>query len=366
MSRFSKILKIASICLAAAFFLYVPLFVIPKIGGGADTEKPGQRGIVELWHVENFDGGSASRVDWLKGRSKEFESKNKGVYVHVTLYTLEQVLAAIANGQHFDLLSFSAGFGTEILSSLREYQGALNTSDNYTAGGAFEGRQYAVPYMAGGYFLFGSDENADLLETLFDKPEKKNASSFACGYGLANSPLTALALNAKSLMPASSKIDIAEGNTQFTAYERFIRGECQILLGTQRDQFRLTNRIQTGKLESLKAQPLGGFTDLVQYIALSAGSGEMLGMAQNFIEYLTSDAVQAKLTRCNMLSVCAIGISVAADAEELEKALSGAKTVNVFSTGAALAALRNQSVECLLNGQKKDVLFFLTSGGMLP
>lgn len=364
MSKLSKTLKIAAFCLALSFFLFVPLFVIPRITTEHTQAKQEKKGIIELWHIESFEGGSASRVDWLLGRSREFENKHKGVYVSVTLKTKEQVFEAIENGQHFDLLSFSTGLGAEIMAHLQEYKGAVNSSDNFTAGGVWNGRQYAVPYMTGGYFLFTTDERAEnLREIVFEPPKKQNI--LVCGYGLTNSPLTALALNSVGKITSDSKLDIDEKTTQFKAYERFLRGESRLLLGTQRDQFRLWNRMANGRLDYVKAEALGGFTDLVQYVALSGSCDKMLEYATLFIEFLTFDGTQAKLSRCNMLSVCGVGVYSGGEMKMLEDALKKAKTVNVFSSAKSLEGLRAQSLRSLANADKNDILFFLTSGGVL-
>lgn len=97
---------------------------------------------------------------------------------------------------------------------------------------------------------------------------KKTVSlaSVACGYGGFNQPCMALALNATQ----SRRNDLLdEGLTQYEAYEKFLTGNNHtVLLGTQRDIYRLTNRIEQGRLGECVFEPLGGFTDLVQYIAV--------------------------------------------------------------------------------------------------
>ena len=54
----------------------------------------------------------------------------------------------------------------------------------------------------------------------------------------------------------------------YTAYDKFLKGNFENLIGTQRDVFRVTNRQQKGLLTDYNIFPLGGYTDLVQYISV--------------------------------------------------------------------------------------------------
>ena len=48
-------------------------------------------GVLELWNVDTFEGGSVSRTAYLEKRAQEFEKQNKGVFIQVKNITLEQL-----------------------------------------------------------------------------------------------------------------------------------------------------------------------------------------------------------------------------------------------------------------------------------
>ncbi len=331
--------------MATFFLIAAPVFIIPRL-----TQKKAQsvtikQGIIELWHIETFEGGSASRVDWLKARAAEYEKQNKGIYVHISLLTVEQAVN-MAESQQFDLVSFSAGAGTNLIGYLDEYKGAINAIDVFTDSGIFCGKQYAVPYMTGGYFLFSKNEiNLDEIAK----------SEILFGFGQYNSPLTALALStAKTQVTADYSV------TQYKAYERFLSSKNALLLGTQRDEYRLGNRVASGSLPSIYAVALGNFTDLTQYLAISQVCSDV-DMATDFIEYLTSDGVQAKVSRCNMFSVCGITVYQNGFMAEMEKNLNKIKTINVFSTELTIEKLLEASLNAANGIDKGEILFFLSS-----
>ena len=68
--------------------------------------------------------------------------------------------------------------------------------------------------------------------------------------------------------------DIAKGCceptlTQYGAYERFLSGNAAtILLGTQRDYWRLKGRMDNGKIGEICFAALSDYTDLVQYVGI--------------------------------------------------------------------------------------------------
>ena len=51
----------------------------------------GYKGVIELWNVEAFEGGSGSRSSWLTGKSAKFEKANTGLFVHVTDLTVTEL-----------------------------------------------------------------------------------------------------------------------------------------------------------------------------------------------------------------------------------------------------------------------------------
>ena len=74
-----------------AFMLAAPFVVLGNLPR-SDLFVAGARfeGILELWHIESFEGGVGSRAGWLKKRSTAFEKQNKGCLVNVTVLTPER------------------------------------------------------------------------------------------------------------------------------------------------------------------------------------------------------------------------------------------------------------------------------------
>lgn len=158
-----------------AFMLAAPFVVLGNLPR-SDLFVAGARfeGILELWHIESFEGGVGSRAGWLKKRSTAFEKQNKGCLVNVTVLTPEQAQEKLNNGERFDLASFSAGAGFELLPYLSPYGGDVScVRGDYLRGGQLNGKVYALPYMAGGYALAAMSknlagfENKNLAENIF-------------------------------------------------------------------------------------------------------------------------------------------------------------------------------------------------------
>lgn len=328
-------------------------------------------GILDLWHIESFEGGTGSRSEWLKRRSISFEKQYKGCLVSVTTLTTEQAKYKLEQGQRFDLVSFSPGVGFDLLPYLLPFEGEVGgVRADLLAGGRVDGKVYGVPYLMGGYVLAAQVknldrfENKDLAENIFGyafekKVGKKTVSlySAACGYGTFNQPTLALALNTSA---TSANALIGEGLTQYEAYERFLTGNHHtVLLGTQRDVVRLNNRISQGRLGGCVFRPLGGFTDLVQYVAVGSADSGKTFFAKKFVVFLTSEAVQQKLAELNMFSTACVPLYSEGAMCELEKALESVRTINVFSDPALLSQLRNEALKALEGGGKDTIKNYL-------
>ena len=232
------------------------------------------QGVIELWNVESFEGGIGSRATWLTQRAAKFESTHEGLFVHVTTLTESQLEQKLAEGESFDLISFSRGVGAKVQSYLQPYTASVaGIRENFLVSGQVGAKVYALPYYCGVYCLFARTsqlhQNADLLSTAlvntFTRKVGKhtyNLQPLICGFTPHNSPLTALAMSG-----GQGEIAPDESVTQYSAYEKFLANTTAVtLLGTQRDMYRLAKREQSGKIENLTFYPLYGYTDLVQCI----------------------------------------------------------------------------------------------------
>lgn len=319
------------------------MWALPNLPNKPEMKpQAGYKGVIELWNVEAFEGGSGSRGSWLISRSAKFEQQNSGLFVHVTTLTEAEARQKLADGQQFDIVCFSRGVGDAIKQHLAPLElDTKNINDNMLLAGQFDGKQYAVPLFAGAYCMFARSSQlaqADLLskaltQTYTRKIGKNTVelSPLICGFTSSNSPLTALAMSGGQ----GNATKISEDVTQYQAYEQFVSNQKAVtLLGTQRDLYRLTQREQNGKIESLSFCPLNAYNDLVQFAGINYECGEKLTSCVAYLQYLVSNEVQQTLVNLSMFSVLATS-SIYTDERyaALEQGLSNTFVPNVFADG---------------------------------
>lgn len=92
--------KAVAVILLCAFMLAAPFVVLPNLPrSDLFVAEARFEGILELWHIESFEGGVGSRAGWLKRRSAAFEKQNKGCLVNVTVLTAEQAVEKLEAGE---------------------------------------------------------------------------------------------------------------------------------------------------------------------------------------------------------------------------------------------------------------------------
>lgn len=312
------------------------------------------RGVVELWNVETFEGGSGSRSSWLTSRAAKFEKTHEGFFVHVTDLSVQQLKEKLDCGETFDVICFSRGVGCLVQSLLQPYSGSVkDVKENLLASGRLDGKVFALPLYVGGYFLFARQsqlpQNADLISVALTNSYTRKVGKttyelqpLLCGFTPYNSPLSALAMSG-----GRGKTVQNENVTQYAAYESFLANKTAVtLLGTQRDLYRLTKREESGKMEKLVCRALTGYTDLVQYLALSA-TCQNVQCCTEFLQFAISEAVQQTLTNVSMFSVLEQTYYTSVCYAELEKGLASAYVPNVFADSQALTAQRNAALKTL-------------------
>lgn len=333
--------KFALITIAVvAIAVFALMWALPNLPRKPQTlPNASYKGVIELWNVEAFEGGSGSRSAWLTSRSAKFEQKNKGLFVHVTTLTEAEARLKLQDGQAFDIVCFSRGLGDDI----KQYLVPLDVStrsarENMLLAGQFDGKQYAVPLYAGAYCLFARSAQlaeADLLaksltQTYTRKIGKNTVelSPLICGFTSSNSPLTALAMSGGQ----GDASKISEQVTQYQAYEQFVSNKTAVtLLGTQRDLFRLSQREQNGKIEDLSFRPLEGYTDLVQFAGVNGECGEKLSSCKAYLQYLLSNESQQGLIDLALFSVLEDSFYVDKRYALMEQGLSRAFVPNAFT-----------------------------------
>ena len=235
----------------------------------ADSEEvKNYKGIINVWQIDSFEGGTGSRKNFLSDMARTFEKKNDGVLVMVSSHTAESAEESFKKGVYPDLISY--GYGVEITGIIE-----LKTEKDFD-GGKVGDKQFAVPWCRGNYVLIenpeAKGENTVVSESKYTLPE-------VCA-----------AINELNLSNCVYEEPL-------TAYITFVGGKAKYLIGTQRDIVRLENRGF-----NYKATPLFKFNDLYQYISAFNNGDEKSYFAKKYLSMLLSDETQKKLSKIRMFS----------------------------------------------------------------
>lgn len=260
------------------------------------------QGVLTLWQVDSFEGGVGSRKQFLLKVAREFEKQNNGTLIMVINQTPEGVKESIKKGVYPDIISF--GVGTYINGFSK-----LNTN-NYTLGGLIGEDVYATSWCRGNYTLISKEKLDDLA--------LKNIDELIVSKGKFNQPLTAFSL--ENLSATNIKVF-----APLDAYTNYLSSKNGVLLGTQRDIFRLKNRG-----ENFYAYPLSNYNDLYQYISILSTEEVKRFYAEKFINYLVSDSVQNKLNQIGMLS-CYTKANYSEEVFINMQSLNKFKTISAFT-----------------------------------
>ncbi len=228
------------------------------------------QGIINLWHIDTFEGGVGSRADFLFKQTVEFEKQNSGVLILVTSHTIESYNENIRKGICPDFISY--GVGVDIVGATE-----MTVKGNFI-GGKVLGKTYAVAWCRGGYVLI-------------ENPNAKKSNGVIVSSNKIAKPFTALALS-------NLEVKIDGEKPPLDAYYHFVTGESKYLLGTQRDVNRLNKRDFNAVIT-----PITTFNDLYQYISILTQDQTKTYYINAFINQLLSVSVQKKLKNIGMLSV---------------------------------------------------------------
>ena len=321
----------------AIIFLFVaPFIILPKVYGSQniwDKDLPEETVFLELWEVDTFEGGSANRARFLEKTAYKFQELNNVVYIYVRTLTVEQATAMLAEGQRPDMVSFGIGAGELFASYCQPLDIKTPVRSELLDAGSYDGSQLAVPWCMGGYLLATTDEDINLTDLSVSAPSGEDMWLVGTGgeYNVAS-----LALDG-----VTSYINPSERFTQYEAYEAFLKGnKFDVLLGTQRDYFRLQNRVNLGTISNIKYEFLVGYTDLVQYMAITTQDETINNCAKNFIRYLCSVTVQKTLTSIGMFGVTSVKIYQDSYSEFENVMMQNLDVLNVFTDNTTLNELR--------------------------
>ena len=311
---------------AVVFTLFFGRYKI--VEGGVNTERAEYKGVLTLWQIDSFEGGTGSRKQFLLKAARGFEKENSGVLVMVINQTVDGAKACFDKGEYPDLISFGCGVDVSSYTKI--------TPTKKVLGGLIGSDCYATAWCKGGYVLIFNNALVD--------ENSINGSEFdglLVSQGEFTQPLAALcfeniiANNIETLKP-------------FDAYVKFTSGKVKCFLGTQRDIVRLNNRGM-----EYTARPLEKFCDLYQYISVTSTDALKNYYANLFVEYLVSDKVQKSLNDISMFSPFT---SVNFDNDALNK-MQNAKTsvtISAFNSREQLEEIKRLSA-LYLGGEKSTL-----------
>ncbi len=304
----------------------------------------GNKIVLDLCHVETFEGGSASRAGFLKRQAEKFNKQNNNFFVSVTTMSLDEFELNINSGYSADLYSFGTGAGSYIQSKLQTLKKQSNIREDLQNNATLSGKIYAYPYLLSGYAVISYESLTAQDETLtakltLAKQGKKRVGGTIFGAGVTN-PAQALCCNNIKLQAQDVTID----TTTYLAYSNFLKKTTKSLVGTARDVARIKNREQNGNISPCKYEFLSHYSDLVQYIGVSSNLDKAKSeVATNFASFLLSDSAQKDIANYGLFSVTNLKIYESDYMSEFEKALAlPLQSVNAFVSKEEIE--RNQSV----------------------
>ena len=313
-------------------------------------------GVLTLWNVDTFEGGSVSRTAFFEKRAIEFEKENKGVYLSVQNLSLEQLKMNLESGKKPNIITFGIGVGQEIKDEIIELN--LETSkvrDDLLVSGKLDGKLKAVPIILGGYSLILNKEKLsgeDIVETL----KTNNSKIIFSSQDLIN-PLLPLVL--KDVNLSNQEIENVDS---YDAYDKFINEKYNAIVGTQRDLFRCKNRENNLKMQC-EYNFLGGFSDLIQYASIFPCEENALNMSKKFVEYVISEKVQEKLEHINMYPVINKNIYTDDFYNKFnQNLLKPLKTLNAFLSTDKIENLKELSKDFVFLGKtanKSEILKYI-------
>ncbi len=293
--------KLVSAAVFVFLCVYVPLVAVKKAKDYEIYKEPIiDTRIYTIWHIETFEGGSKSRLTFLKSIARKIESENKGVLIMIKQIEPDKLESELNEGAP-DIFSFGFGVGKLILPSLAELNSAFNVRDEFVESGSFNKQLFALPYIVSGYAEFshgGQVKNYYCGENEYIHPEKI--------YSALNYALT-------------------ERQSQYEAYKDFIYDDESKLIGSARDVFRVSNLNAVGRA-SASITPIDSYTDLIQYIGIKTNDE----ITNKFLAMALDDEHQRSLVDYGLFSSKYPKIYSSGIYDIMENALYSATIPNVF------------------------------------
>ena len=299
-------------------------------------------GIIEMWNIDTFSGGSVSKTDYLNTVARSFEKINNGLYVNIINMSVEEARLALADGRKPMMISFGYGVGQLFLELFEPLNiNCTKVKEEIKISGQRDSVQYAIGYLMGGYAYYSTTNK--LLDASKDTATQISSGYESCGYDKALRKTTkhiyglcvgdSEYISPMSVLSNKSSDEIFKSSNDYDAYVDFISlNKATILLGTQRDLVKLKGKLERGAIEDLIIEPAINYNDLIQYIGIVKGQDEMYAnCCKMFVEHLMSEASQKKLEGSGMFSTTISKLYSDEDFSRLEEAVWNIENVpNVF------------------------------------
>lgn len=349
--------KIVFVCVSRFFLVCLLIFVlifVPFAKVFYDSHKDdfseiffGKKskfqGVIRLWNIDSFEGGTSSKSGFLEKVSMLFERKNKGAFVMVQNMTEDEVVASLKAGTYPDLVSFGTGMNKYFDGKFVRFDDniAINILPNFYSAGLKNGALVGVPFMAGVYSLicsterienFGKDPRLNLSTLAFalaSEKTKKGETTFVNSLTFGTKTTSAFDAFSRKFQ-SSSLVELVENHivdgsynsqTPYQAYEAFALKKSSMLLGTQRDIVRMQNRVLAGKESDLLFEPISEWTDLVQYVGILCSDKSKYDVCCDFVSFLLEESTQKLLKDIGMFSVLDLNVYDDLVFSKLEKAI---------------------------------------------
>lgn len=314
---YSVLLKASVAIFACLLVAFVPTTIMLTKSAIAEKYKKASsyEGVLELWNIDTFEGGTASKKSFLVSCAIEYQKQNSRTLVMVKNLSPDECLLALSQGQRPAMFSFGHSFGNQIKDFLCCLDANNQIDKTIVDSGYANGELLALGYARSAYVLISEESRlSSKQETLSSQAfvcgktkqlkngKKRITYSLTCGLKSINSQ-RAFEEQFYPFVAGETTIDYQKEKTAYDAYCEFVDGKANILLGTIRDLVRVKNRENLGKLEGVVFEAFGGYTDLVQYVGVCADASSAQKQASKlFAKYLLANESQQKLKNIGLLS----------------------------------------------------------------
>ena len=352
--KYKQVFCVVFCLVCVAFLVFSPAIIFDKNNYSLSLNKYLQQNsksqvVLSLYHIETFEGGSASRKTYLQRQAMKYNKLHNNCYIIVNSLTPQELDLNISQKNIPDMYSFGVGVGDYLIGFLSQLEENNNVRKDLSNYGKKFGKTYAYPYILSGYALITKGEVADGQNILSNikntRVGKKEIKGISVGCEYTNPYACLLSNNAHGQTNS-----LAQFESQYEAYANFVSGGSLSLLGTARDVSRVKNRELNGKISPCSYQYLGKYSDLVQYISVTNNLDKTKSFyAQDFAKFLTTNTCQKDLTNYGLFSV---------DNENYyqdefsyyEETLHGELTsISAFAPFSEISSMREQNLKSVFN-----------------